>query len=448
MKKIIIVLLVIFLLVIPVFFIYYYENISDGNDTSDVIGNGIKLSDPLDGAWLKAEDGIKILYLNGTNYMMGYQYGYFLDEEIEQTYRCILNFFEILGCSYDDFMDVWNSMKDNIPQNYIEEMQGMANGSNVSWDKIVILNTMPAVVNLYMCSDMSAWGSATKNGEVIHYRSFDVTLDIKDEVSGKHLQELQAIVLRNPDYGYRSVSFSLIGDVGSWGGFNEKGIAVGEASCGTDDTTFAGINIAFRMRMVHDYADSMDDAIDILNSNRDCGWNLIVSDGNTKKGVVIEQTANHVYFGDWDDPIESTRPFYKIKNVVRRTNFFIHPDLAATQRQHYSPRGFRGLFRYVFKHDVYFYGWHHYRTFSKGIKKYHGSLDLDKTMDMVREVYSGKTSLIFRYFQKRGGKQDMHQWVANPTTGDFLISFATIDKCAHENPVHQFNFYDLLEYKI
>lgn len=445
MKKIILVLFIIFLLIFPVIFIYYYENIPDNNDASDANDNETKLSNPLEGGWLKEQDGVKILYLNGSNYMMGYQYGYYLAENIEQYYRCAINLFKSIGCSYDDFIDVWNAMKDNIPKNYIQEMEGIKNGSNLSWDKIIILNTVPAVVNLYMCSGMSAWGSATKNGEVIHFRSLDASLDFKDDVSGKYFQELQAIVLRNPDYGYRSVSFSLIGDVGSWGGFNEKGIAVGGVSCRTDDTTFAGINIAFRMRMVQDYADSMDDAIKILNSNRDCGWNLFVSDGNMKKGVVIEQTANHVYVGDWNNPVGSNRPFYDIKDVVRRTNFFINPETAKTQRDHYNPCGLLGLFRLLFKHDVYFFEWQHYKTLSKEIKRNHGSLDLYKTMDMVRDVYSGKRNLIFRYFQNRGGKKDIHQWVANPKTGDFLISYASVDKCAHENPVHYFNFYELLE---
>ena len=38
-----------------------------------------------------------------------------------------------------------------------------------------------------------------------------------------------------------------------------------------------------------------------------------------------------------------------------------------------------------------------------------------------------------------------HQWVACPETGDFVVSFAGGDKKAYENPVHYFNFYELLE---
>ena len=447
-KIIVFVIFICVLLILPTMYLYYNENDSDDILLSEISNDTSNRTNLLRGGWFTEKDGVRILFLNGTNYMMGYQYGYFLKEEIEQIYGCMLHFFENRGCSYDEFMDVWNLMKDNIPRDYIEEMEGMANGSNVSWEKIVILNTLPAILNLEMCSGMSAWGSATKNGEVIHFRSLDGSMKMIDELSGKSAQELQVIVLRNPENGFRSISFSFIGDVGSWGGFNEKGIAVGEVSCSSDDTTFAGINIAFRMRMVQDYADNLDDAIMILTSNRDCGWNLFVSDGNSKRGVVIEETAHHVYQGDWDDPVESTRPFYAIENVVRRTNFFIHPDIAATQRQHYNPRGLLGLFRFIFKHDIYFFEWQHYRAFSKAINKYHGSLDFDTTMDMVRDVYSGKTTLIFRILQKKGYKTDLQQWVANPRTGDFSISFASPDTCAHENPVHYFNFYDLIEHKI
>jgi len=434
--------IIIFLFIMPVLFYSFFIPIDE--ETTPLISQDEIIMDPLDGGWIKEQDDVIILYLNGTNYMMGYQYGHFLHEEIEQFYRCITEYFELIGCSYDDLMYYWEEMKDTIPPEYIEEMKGMMNGSHLPWEHIVILNTVPAVLNLYMCSGMSAWGSATTDGSVLHFRSLDATIHIQDKETGTYMQELQAIVLRNPVEGFRSVSFSLIGDIGSWGGFNEKGIAVGENSCKSEDTTLTGMTIAFRMRMVHDYAETMDDAIEILNQNRDCAWNLFVSDGNTKTGVVIEQTANHVYVGEWDDPVESTRPFYPIEDVVRRTNFFIEPTLAATQRDHYNPRGFRGLFRFLFKNDFYFYEWQHYKTFSQLIKREHGELDLETTMDMVRDVYIGKSNLLFRFFQFLGSKQDIQQWVANPKTGDFLIRYASIENCAHENKVHSFNFYDLL----
>jgi predicted choloylglycine hydrolase len=442
MKNIILIIPICFLLISPIICFYNFSNENIKNEPVRLIENNF---DPLDGGWFKEENGVKILHLNGTNFMMGYQYGYFMKNEIEEFSRLVVEFFEKIGCSYERFLEIWNIMEKYTPKYLVEEMKGMSNGSNLPIEDIIIINTAPAVLNIYTCSGLSAWGSATRNGEVIHFRSFDFTLNIKDEETGKYAQEYQAIVVRDPYDGYSSVSFSWIGDVGSWGGFNEKGIAVGEASCKTDDTTYEGISIAFRMRAVLDNASTMEEAVDILNSNKDCGWNVILSDINNKKGVVIEQTASKSYIGSWNNKIESTYPFYKIKEVVRRTNLFINPSLAKTQRQHYNPRGFIGLFRFLFKQDFYFFEWQHYKALSRGIIKYHGSLDLETTMDMVREVYSGETNLIFRYFQKRGGKQDIHQWVANPKTGDFLISFASIEKCAHETTIHSFNLYDLLD---
>jgi len=404
--------------------------------------------EPLDGAWYKEEGNAKILFLNGTNYMMGYQHGYFLKKEIGQLYSIIVNVFDSLGCSYDTFMEVWEQMEKNLPNDYIEEMQGISNGSGHSLDKIYLLNTVTSVLNLYHCSGMSAWGEATKNGDLIHFRSADGPANLIDEVSGVALNELHAIFVRNPKDKFRSMSVSFIGDACSLGGFNEKGIAVGEMSCKSDDTTYDAINIAFRMRMILDHADNLDEAIEIMKNKRGCGWNNIISDAVLNKGVVVEQTANIFYVGEWDDPVESKRPFYKIEDVVRRTNFYINPETAKTQRQHYNPRGLLSLFRHLFKNDKYFIQWNHYKTLSKRINLYHGSLDVDKTMIMVREVYSGEGNIVFKYFQNKGEKQAMHQWVANPKTGDFLVSFGSLGKSAHENPVHSFNFYDLIEGKI
>ena len=72
------------------------------------------------------------------------------------------------------------------------------------------------------------------------------------------------------------------------------------------------------------------------------------------------------------------------------------------------------------------------------------NLNNNKHVVILGDTNSGKTNLIFRYLQNKGGKEDIQQWVADPKTGDFLISFASIDKCAHKNPVHSFNFFNLM----
>jgi len=43
--------------------------------------------DILKKGWIKEENDVKVMFLNGTHYEMGYQHGYFLKEEIRQNLR-------------------------------------------------------------------------------------------------------------------------------------------------------------------------------------------------------------------------------------------------------------------------------------------------------------------------------------------------------------------------
>jgi len=286
--------------------------------------------DLLDRGWIEDRDGVTILHLNGSNYEMGFQHGFLLKDEIKENMRMISGWFEKRGFSYDIFLEIWDLMKDSLPQEYKDEMQGMADGLGVSFEEVAVYNTWPAVINhaLVACCSAAAWSSATADNKLYHMRSLDIlhpALGIKDPETGTYFRENQVLIVRNPDKGFASIYPESAGNVCSWGGINEKGIAIGANTCLTYDSTFLGISAAFRMRMVLDHAATADEAINIINSNRTCGWNFIISDGKIPRGYVIEQTANLVYAGTWFDPIESTDPFWKIKDVVRRCPMFISP---------------------------------------------------------------------------------------------------------------------------
>jgi len=65
-------------------------------------------------------------------------------------------------------------------------------------------------------------------------------------------------------------------------------------------------------------------------------------------------------------------------------------------------------------------------------------------MDLFRDVYNGETNLMFRYMQNRNFYSCGHQWVGCPKTGELVISFGDHENNAFVNPVHYFNFYELL----
>ena len=403
----------------------------------------------LNGGWLEERDGIKILHLSGSYYEMGYQHGFLLKDEIKENMRIFLGFLEEKGYHYDDLLEIWDVMKDYLPQEYIDEMQGMADGAGLYFEDIAAYCTWPAVFNHLYCCGIVAWGSATSDGNLYHLRSLDWAggFDLSDSETGTYLRENQVLIVRKPNNGYASVYPEFAGAISSWGGINEKGIGIGETTCLTYDTTFHGISAAFRMRMVLDRASDAKEAIDIVTSNRTCGWNFVISDGKIPMGYVVEQTANLVYVGTWFDPVESIPPFWEIENVVRRSPMFISPMCASTQKERpfYDPSGLRGFLFFLAGKNPYFVIWNQYRALSEEIEKQWGTLNLNSTMTMLRDVYLGKTDFIFYVMQKLGSFKAFHQWVACPESGDIVVSFATRDKAACENPVHYFNLYKLLE---
>jgi hypothetical protein len=418
-----------------------------------VIPAGIHAIDtynPLDDGWLEKRDGITILHVSGTNYEMGYQHGYLLKNEIGESMRTQLFYFEKKGYSYDRLLEIWNIMKDYLPDEYKDEMQGMADGSGMSFEDISVLTTMPAVFNVLVkdaCCEISLWGDATLDGKLYHVRSFDWNLYLHDPDTGIPLYENILMIVRNPEVGYASLAPELAGSIGSWHGINEKGIAIGEDTCVTNDSTFHGICPWIRMRMVLDYASTSNDAIKILISNRTCGTNFVLSDANLPIGYALDQTANVSYVGTWDDPVEGLKPFWQIKDVVRRVPQYINPECAALEnnRYRYNPGGLLGFLWLLQQKSYLFIGWTHYKALSKEIEKRYGYLDLNGTMSLLRDEYVGNTDFFMKIIRDYNYSflHCLCQWVCCPETGDIVISFARNNTLACYNQVYYFNMFEL-----
>jgi len=390
---------------------------------------------------------LKIIYLNGSSYEMGYQHGLILKNQISENFRAQMEICNHLGYNYSDILEIWNIMLEFLPQEYLFEMLGLADGANISFEKVAILNTLPAIFNImYSCCEISMWGSATNNGELYHIRSFDWNLNIFDPQSKKYLQENLVIFIRNPTFGYKSMNLGFAGNIYCWDGINEHGIVIGETSVITNDTTFEGINAGFRMRMVLDYANSYNEAIEIMTSNRTCGWNFVISDSKIPIGYALEQTASCYYNGTWNNSIESLTPFWQIKDTVRRTPLFISPECASieTNRFFYDPSNLLSLIYLIQGKSNLFGIWTHYKALSNEIEKRYGKLDLNESMDLLRDEYLGKTD-IFMFIINRilNGYKPLYQWVACPETGYFIFSVATSNKYAYMTPVHIINLNEL-----
>lgn len=402
------------------------------------------LNNPVEGGWIEEIDGVTLLHVNGSFYEMGYQHGFLLKDKIKENMRAFLSYYEKAGWSYEDVLEVWTIQEQYLPDVYKQEMQGMADAVGVTYEEIAVHNTWMGVFNhLFSCWGAALWGDATQTGDLVHMRSVDGVNTIRDPVTETFLYENQVIIIRDPEDAYASISPVFAGDILSIGGFNDQQVGVSELTIIADDTTFHGINAGFRMRMVLDYASDGFEAVEIMNSNRTCCWNFIVSDGKIPTGFAIEQSANYAFANTWFDSVESTEPFWEIKDVVRRGNCYIHPIMADFQRTYYDPSGLKGYLRVLFKKEYTYINWVQYKAISEEIENQYGTLDAEKSLDLLRNVYLGKTNFMFKLFLTKKSHTG-RQWVGCPETGKLAICFAEQGKEAYQTAIHSFNFYEEL----
>jgi len=192
--------------------------------------------------------------------------------------------------------------------------------------------------------------------------------------------------------------------------------------------------------MVLDHASTLEEAIEIINSNKTIGLNFIISDGNKREAVVVEQSANYTYVGTWDNPVESASRYWAIDHVVRRGNCFLDTVLSDTQNKIWFKQNsfLMWLFSPVLRQYV---------ALSKGIEQNLGSLDLNSSMAMIRSVYKCRTDIFFFFLHKiilRRTIPTWDQWVACPETGDMVVSFAQDGKSAYDSPIIYVNLFQLL----
>lgn len=390
---------------------------------------------------------------------MGYQHGSLLKYECLENLRAILNYSEQKGYSLNQLLEIWDEMKNNIPLDYIEEMHGLADGIGEPFDKVAAFYTSINSIGILNCFGIAAWDLATESNKLIHARSLDLSFSIKDPITSKYAAENCVLIVRKPDNEYASLNPSVALFLNGGGGINEKGIAVGGQISWSKDQTYDGLPLIIKEQIVLDQASTAEEAIDVLKTQGSIGVNFIISDSNIPEGYAVETTASLSYNGTWDNPIESKYPFWSIDHVIRRTNFFIEPEIAATQRDRYNPGGFIGFLKLIFSlfqstnYDfisfVMYPVWRKYKIMSQEIEKYWGSLNLDNTLSILRKVYNGKTDIflaIMSIFGRGAGfLESWNQWAACTETSDMAVCFVSADKYASKNPVHHFNLFGLLE---
>lgn len=150
-----------------------------------------------------AEDNISLVRLWGSAYDMGFAYGELLGKEIQEQNENWVKYGEMMTATflknyldmgplkakliYDKFvyplvykvLDLnWRVAEPYIPQRWMDEMQGIVDGSGGVVDYIALRNAnMFPELTRAACTILGAWGPSTDNGSVYHLRALDWASD-------------------------------------------------------------------------------------------------------------------------------------------------------------------------------------------------------------------------------------------------------------------------------
>ncbi|KRX04245.1 hypothetical protein PPERSA_11369 [Pseudocohnilembus persalinus] len=279
-----------------------FENCKGTTNNQPLIDVDAKLVQQTPGGkkyfFAQGDNQITIVNVTGTYYEMGYKTGVLMKEEInsnlnemnkyvvQQIDDLLENFgvpaylvkilvnknIEKLG---DYLLGLnWELAFPYIPTRYIDEMQGLADGSQASFQLIRNWNMFPELIKAH-CTIVGAWAPSTKGDKLLTLRSLDF-----DHASPMNKNPL--ITVYHPtqqDGENKSYPFSNIGYAGLIGALTangSQGVSVAEKvwlprDTSNNPTTYQGKPWMFALRDLAEFELTIQDLDDALwNTDRTC----------------------------------------------------------------------------------------------------------------------------------------------------------------------------------
>ncbi|ADV63129.1 peptidase C45 acyl-coenzyme A:6-aminopenicillanic acid acyl-transferase [Isosphaera pallida ATCC 43644] len=241
--------------------------------------------------FLEEINGYRILHLEGSPYDMGVQHGALLKDEIREQVRFL---FDVKAKELDAgigpfkvdpykvILGISKTQQQFVPQRFYDELRGVADGSGLPYEDIVVANFLP---ELFHCSGFALTGSATRDGAMYHGRLLDYGCDWR-------LQEHAVLVVAKPEGKIPFVNVTYAGFVGSVTGMNAEKVSIGEMG-GAGLGHWDGVPMAFLVRMALEEADGLDQAVAIFRDHpRTCEYYYVIADGQTHQAVGMEASWN------------------------------------------------------------------------------------------------------------------------------------------------------------
>ncbi|MBN1417890.1 MAG: peptidase C45 [Planctomycetes bacterium] len=337
-------------------------------------------------------DGYPVLIARGSPREMGRQHGVLLRDKVRSLVHELFEVqakreaVEIMGRRVDPVQiieSLFATQKAFIPERFVEEMEGLAEGSGLPRERILAANLLP---ELFHCSGFAVMGKATKDGTLYHGR-------VLDYATGWRLQEHAVLLVQEPEGRIPFVNVAYAGFIGSVTGMNAEKVAIGEMG-GGGVGFWAGTPMSFLVRRVLEEGRTLDDAIAVFrDAHRTCQYFFVVSDAKTNRAVGMEAS--------WDK-------FYTVK-----------------------PNEAHPLLPHPVEDAVILSAGDRYLKLVERIKEAHGRIDAEA----ARHLMDAPVAM----------KHNLHDALFEPATGTLWVANAAPGGCeAWKGPYHRFRLGELL----
>lgn len=375
---------------------------------------------------LSIDNATPIIHLEGSAYERGYTHGKMLQEKIRKN---IHDFIDSKSASshFDQEKFATRSMKlvlslprlrAHIPQKFFDEMRGVADGADVAYEKIEMLNLFP---EMFHCIGITASGSMTCDGSVYHARVLDYN-------AGKGLEKTAAIFIVNPDEGHRYVNISYAGFIGSISGMNIQQISIGEVG-GDGYGDLDGMPMAFIIRELLENAATLQEAKALLEKcPRTCEYYYIISDGKDNTSVAAFTNAMHV---DWINPGTTYSIYNPCRSLQDRDKGVFVNLLETSSKYQTTIQDCNGLNAIIHKQPgetIVITGFSNPNRYPVAINRIlaeAGKIDETSLMEIVKSPVARPSNL--------------HNVIFHPSTLDFYISHRNENTLACDNSYRAYN---------
>jgi len=250
---------------------------------------------------------VKILYLWGTPYQMGYAHGKLLGREATDFYRSVIAAMcEAMGVEPERLDEVWKLMEPYIDDRFKEEMRGLADGSGVDLRTIRRAHAIPELSE-YHCTFFAAWGEATADGHLHQIRALDYATEAG-------IQNHPALIIYRPEGRNAFAAVSWVGFIGVVTGMNEKGIVMSEIGdhYGDEKETLEGEPFIFLARRLLEDASTLQEAREIIEgAHRTSSYLYCIGDAKIPFALAFMTCRDFCYVFD-----PESLPNRQLKDVV------------------------------------------------------------------------------------------------------------------------------------